>query len=314
MAFNYNGSLEEAMAAEKLYIDDGLGNPIKAPIVFKTQRPEDPGNPGQQRDQTNDAALHMRYAHSLGLPELRQRVTPRRGRALIIGGAPSVKDYLDEIKKLGEDPSNTIIAVNWSHAWLLDQGVVPNACVFFEIDPEPDSCLVRAHPDVTYYICSHCHQKTFDSLKDYKRVLWHTPPNSEPEKEVGEELFKGSALVGGGISTFTRAITVALYLGYRHLDLYGCDSSFPEDSKTTHVEGYETPMSVETDSFYVYARNDATKEVKRFRTVGYLALQVEEFKEYCLVNHQYFSCEVHGDGLLKYVHKNTYPDQYENNI
>ena len=40
----------------------------------------------------------MRYAHSLNLPQLIQAPLPRRGTAIIVGGAPSVKDNLEITK------------------------------------------------------------------------------------------------------------------------------------------------------------------------------------------------------------------------
>lgn len=308
MPVNYNGSLEEAMAAEKLFINDGQGNPVKAPIVFKVQKPDD--GQGGFRDQTFDAAKNMRYAKSLNLPELKQRQLPRYGRAIIVGGAPSIKNQLEEIRALAADENNAVFALNWSHTWLIKNGIIPKGVVFFEIDAEPDTVLENSHPDTTYYICCHCHQKTFDMLAHRKRVLWHTPPNSPAEEEVAKEIFPNVAVCGGGISTFTRTITVALFLGYRHFDLFGCDSSFPDDGDT-HVDGYETPMDAEVDGFYVYARDEKAGIVRRFRTLGYLALQHEEFKEYCLANHAAFSLKVHGDSLLQWSHMRMFPDQYE---
>ncbi len=305
----YTGEVLGIDQLEKLTIVDDSGEePDKFPIRFKLQKPSDEN--GNLRDQTGDAAEHMRYAHSLNLPELRLRDAPRMGRAVIVGGSPSMADHLEDIRVLAADPDNMLFAVNWSHTWLINQGIIPDACVFFEIDAEPDSTLKAAHPDVSYYICSHCHPRTFDELKGFKRVLWHSPPNSEAERVVGEEIFKGSNMVGGGIGTFTRTLTIALQLGFRNIELFGVDSSYPDDSLTTHVEGYETPAKVEVDSFFVYAKCAKTGQIRRFKTMGYLALQVEEFKEYCRVNHHVFAMRVHGDGLLRYVHENTYPDQY----
>ncbi len=283
-------------------------DPVKFPIRFNTQKPTDPTT-GEFRDQTNDAAEHMKYAATLGLPVLDRQQLPRLGRAIIVGGAPSVKDHLETIRKLADYHLNEIFAINWTHTWLIQNGIVPKNCVFFEIDAEPDTVLKNAHSDVTYYICSHCHPHTFDALKGFKRVLWHTPPNSDIEEKVGAELFPNSNLVGGGISTFTRTMTVALHKGFRHLDLFGCDSSFPDEGKT-HVDGYETVMDAKTDGLWVYARDDKTGETRRFRTLGYLALQHEEFKEYCLVNHHAFSLRVHWDSLLRFTHERMWPDQY----
>lgn len=309
MPVNYSGDPDESMKGPKIVWDDGEGNPIKAPIVFRTVRPDD--GTGKERDQRPDAVKHMKYAHTLNLPQLKQRPLPRLGRAVIVGGAPSIHSQLENIRKLAADSSNAIFAVNWSHTWLIENGIIPKACVFFEIDSEPDTVLKRAHPDVTYYICSHCHENTFDMLKGYKRVLWHSIPNSPGETECHEELYPTEPMVGGGIGTFTRTLSVALFLGYRHFDIFGCDSSYPDNSKT-HADGYETPMDDKKDGFFVYARNDANGDIKRFKTLGYLALQHEEFKEYCLQNHQFFSCRVYPeDCLLGWSHRATYPDQYE---
>jgi len=288
--------------------DETGEDPVKHPIKFKLKRPD--GADGVERDQTHDAASHMRYAATLGLPELTKRQVPRLGRAVIVGGGPSIKGEIETIRSLAADKNNAVFAVNWTHTWLLQNGITPRGCVFFEIDAEPDTVLESAHPDVTYFICSHCHEKTFDMLAGKKRVLWHSPPNSDPERVVAEELFQSSEHVGGGISTFTRTMSIALYLGYRHFDLFGCDSSFPEE-EGTHVDGYQTVMDAKVDGMFVYARSLTTGQVRRFRTLGYLALQAEEFKIYCEQNHQHFSLRVYGDTLLRYIHKETYPDQYE---
>lgn len=298
----------ESEVDDHIIVDDGKGPSVKLPVKIKIVKPtkED----GTTWDQTNDAADHMRYAHTLKLPELVQAPLPRRGTAVIVGGSPSVKDHLEKIRELSKNPRNNIFAINWTHTWLINNKIIPNSTVFFEIDIEPDTVLKHAHPNVTYYICSHCDPRTFDQLKDFKRVLWHSPPNSEQEHRVREELFSNSTMCGGGIGTFTRTLTVAMFLGYRDFEIFGVDSSFPDDSDTTHVKGYETPMNVEKDGMYVYARYSGTDEVRRFKTIGPLALQHEETKEYWRVNHPFFTMRFHGDGLIPWSHRHIYPSMY----
>lgn len=309
MSFSYEGCQETDITKVPKFdvVEDGQQKTC-LPIRFNVIKPKD--GEGQSRDQTGDAAKNMRYAATLDIPQLKMADRPLPGRAIICGGAPSIKQQIPKIKKLKEDPDNKLFALNWTHTWLLNNSVRPDATVFFEIDAEPDSILQAAHPDVTYYICSHCDHRTFDSLKGFKRVLWHSPPNSPGEEVVAKELFDGQLQVGGGISTFLRTASIALAMGYRNLELFGVDSSFPDDSLSTHVAGYETANSVESDSFFVYAKDDKDN-VKRFRTVGYLALQVEEFKEYCRLNHSMFALRVHGDGLLPFVHRVMYREQYD---
>jgi Protein of unknown function DUF115 len=266
------------------------------PLRFSITRPIDL-NTGEARDQTGDAINNSEYAESLGIPVLKKRAIPRLGRALIVGGAPSLKENLGNIKELIKDHNNEVFAVNWAHTWLLKQGVIPKHCVFFEIDPEPETILQARHPDITYHICCHCNKKTFDSLDGYNRVLWYP---------------YGTDAVGGGITTFTRTLSVALFLGFRHLDLFGCDSSFPDNSLSTHVEGYETEFKPEIDGKYVYATDALTGASRRFRSTSMLTFQVEEFKQYCESNHAFFSMKVHGDSLLRYTHEAMYPQNYSN--
>lgn len=304
MAYPYSDENEPKL--DPINLENGK---IAFPIKFNIVKPTDKQT-GEFRDQTGDAAKNMRYAATLNLPVLSNPGPPRMGRAVIVGGAPSVKGQLRDIKKLAKDPDNAIFALNWTHTWLINQGIVPYATVFFEIDAEPDTVLKNIRKDVVYYICSHCDQKTFDALAGYKRILWHSPPNSPGEKEVHDELYPNHAMVGGGINSFTRTVSIALMLGYRNIEIFGCDGSFPEDSKSTHVEGYETPNNVKTDSLEVVAVDTTTGERRTFKTVGYLALQTEEFKEYCKLQHQMFACRVHGDGMLAFVHRKNWPHQY----
>lgn len=287
--------------------DEPKGQEVKVPLKINIVKPtkED----GTEWDQTSDAAEHMRYAHTLALPELFQAALPKRGTAIIVGGAPSIVNHLEEIRELSKDPRNYLFAINWTHTWLINNGIVPNGLAFFEIDIEPGTVLKTAHPDVTYFICSHCDPRTFDQLKGFRRVLWHSIPNSVHERKVKEELFTHSHMVSGGIGTFTRTLTIAMFLGYRDFEIFGCDSSFPDNSKT-HVDGYETIMDADKDGIYIYAQNDKTKEVMKFKTIGPLALQHEEFKEYCRMNHGYFTMRCHGDGLLPWSHRQTYPSMY----
>jgi hypothetical protein len=278
------------------------------PLEIKTKKPID--NIGNERDQTLDAVRHMRYAATLNIPTLKAVPRPRDGKALIVGGGPTLADQLDQIRSLAEDPKNAIFAVNWTHTWLIQRQIIPTCCVLFEIDVEPDNVLKASHEEVLYLICSHCHQKTFDELKHRKRMLWHSVPGSKPEYDAAKELFPDVTILPASIWTFIKSISVALAFGFRSFDLFGCDGSFPDGSSSTHVDGYETSNNVDTDGFCVYAEDGGAGIVKRYNTVGYLTHQVEEFKKFCETNHHLYSMRVHGNSLMRFVHQQTYPDQY----
>ena len=311
---------EDAETARQLLlqklVDDGktifADGEHKPQICFSVSHPKDEN--GVERDQTPDMARNMRYAATLGLQQI--PFTPEHaGTAIICGGGPSIKGQLDKIKELATNPDSSIFALNWTHNWLIQNGVKPTAMVFFEIDAEPDDILGSANPETIYFVCSHCHPKTFDQLLarvPKKNIfLWHMIPDNELGFEAYKELYANQPMIGGGIATFLRSISLATCLGYRNFELFGVDSSYPDDNASTHVEGYPTICKPEEDGFDVWAKDAETGDVRRFRTVSYLAFQAEEFKQFCNRNHHLFRMRVHGDGLLPFIHKHMWPTQYD---
>src|SRR6266700_1833668 len=109
--------MDELISTDKCLFADGEYRP---PVRFNVTRPKDVE--GNLRDQTPDAARHMRYAASLGLQQLPYS-HPHGGTAIICGGGPSIKDNLDKIKELAKNPDAAIFALNWTHNWLIKNGV-----------------------------------------------------------------------------------------------------------------------------------------------------------------------------------------------
>lgn len=295
-------------ASECLFVD-GKWNP---PARVKVVRPKD--DQGVERDQSEDAGNNIRHASTLGLVPL-PLVPAHAGSAIICGGGPSIKSELETIRKLAANPDNAVFALNWTHNWLIENGIQPKGCVFFEIDAEPDSILGAADPSTIYFVCSHCHPKTFEQLlakvPHHNVILWHRPPDCLPMVKAMEEAFPGdNVYIGGGVSTFLNTVSLSMALGYYSFDVFGVDSSFPDDAESTHVEGYPSIVKPDADGIVIYAKDQVTNQVKRFKTVGYLLHQVEEFKAYCARNHQNFSMRVHGEGLLPFVHRSMYSGQY----
>lgn len=283
---------------------------VKPSIKFVVNKPKDLIT-GERRLQYDEMAHNMRYAATLNLPVLEIQQFKPYCNAIIVAAGPSIKTQVDKIKEFAKAPGNAVFAINWAHTWLIRNGIVPNGCLLFEVDAEPLSLMTTLHKDVTYYICSHCNTGTFTALEGYKRVLWHTAPQDDLTREVREILFKDQIILGGGTATFMLTISLALTLGYRDFDVFGADSSYPVDSTKTHIDGYPAAVTDKEDGMDVYARNPISGEVRHFKTVGYLAHQVEEFHKYCLANHQFFRMRLHGDGLLQWQHRVTYPKEYE---
>jgi hypothetical protein len=255
------------------------------------------------------ATDNMKHAATLGLPEMEVGGV-KSGRAIIVGAAPSVREHLSEIKALAADPANIVFAVNDANYLLLENGIVPHGNVIFEIEQDYKELERRHHPDITYYIHSFAHPTTFDHFSDKRVVLWHCW-SEQPEHNELLRLFKNKHLmVGGGvITTLSKTMPICMILGWRQFDLFGFDSSFSDD---THFNGspYKDARVIDIT---VQIKNHASGDIQErtFKTLPYLARQADEFRRACECHHWMLKMRVHGDGLLPWMHRMTYPQQYE---
>lgn len=160
-----------------------------------------------------ECASNIASAVARNLPACDRR-PGKPGRIAIVGSAPTASDYLDEIRSADE-----IWAINGAYDWLLSVGVVPHG--FVGMDPQ--SALVdyvtRAQASSTFYLSSVCNPAVFDALAGHDIQVWHSKMEAMP--------YPPDALViGGGITTITRAPYLANMLGWRDMHLFGCDSSY----------------------------------------------------------------------------------------
>lgn len=248
----------------------------------------------------------LKYASKLSIPHLPQ-LLDCTGRCVIVGAAPSITKHMDKIKELSNQELDILCSLNGAHDWVVKNIRPPNIHVVFEADVEGIEVSLGGppHKEVAYYLASHCHKNLFEQLRGYKRVLWHPWYEPTEYQQWVNRLFKNEFMVSGGYVTFFRTINIALILGYRKFDLFGVDSSFEESS---HIEGYK--FSDVEDPVTVWGKDEQTGKLREFTTNGSLAFQAYEFMRFCKENQHALSLRVHGDGLLRYVHMNRYPEQY----
>lgn len=249
------------------------------------------------------ATEHMEYAASLGLPELMVE-RAHKGTCIFVGAAPSVSKHIEEIRRLSKIEGNTLFAVNDANNLLMDYGIIPHANVLFEVAQDIAELNRRHHPQITYYIHSMAHPTTFDAFMDKKVVLFHTYSDVPIHAEKLAK-FKTQWMVGGGVSTtMSKTLPLAMFLGFRRFELFGVDSSFEGES---HFNG--SPYKERWGTIDIAA--DAGGERKLFKTLPYLARQADEFQRFCKKHHWMLNIKVHGEGLLPWIHKQAYPQMYQ---
>lgn len=116
-----------------------------------------------------------------------------------------------------------VMSCSGSHRFLIDHGIVPTWHV--EVDPRAHKVklLGDPHPDVEYLIASTCHADVFDHLEGRNVKLWHVFDSDEEGQRV---LPPNEWSITGGCSVGLRAMTMARFLGFRDLYIYGMDGSY----------------------------------------------------------------------------------------
>ena len=213
-------------------------------------------------------------------------IAAKRGAVAIIGSGPSLKRNWQQLKKFKGD----ILACNAACQFLLGKGITPTYMMCFDADPLVYE-FFTPHPEITYLIASRCPPKAFDMLEECKVVCWHAAGDARI-REILEASGRIEPMVIGGSAAVTRAMVLALPMGYTTVHLYGCDSSF-ETNGDTHIRQSTTKE-----------RRMAIKCNGRvFETAPWMCQQAEDFKILAPKFSKGFNIDfiVHGDGLIPHV-------------
>jgi hypothetical protein len=173
---------------------------------------------------------------------------PRRDgvSAAIVGFGPSLQDTWEQINGF-----DYIFTCSGAHRFLIERGIVPDFHV--EVDPRSHKIelLGEPNPSVEYLIASTCHPKYFDHLKGHTVKLWHVFDGSEEGLRL---LPPGEWAVTGGCDAGLRAMTLAAFLGFRDLHVFGMDGCARGDYRhaADHPYGKQSyrPVEVNGKTFY----------------------------------------------------------------
>lgn len=240
----------------------------------------------------DELRLHIEATLKRGYTRFNEYFESQKGTASICGFGPSLVQTWPLLK-------GDVMAVNRSHDWLIERGVVPRWCLL--MDPvEVVSEMVSPHPEVVYMVASRCHPKVFEKLDGFNVVVWHAAGDSMIEEIVAnhfqapteeEALAKIEPTINGGSSGVTRGAVMLVAMGYTDIHIHGADSSFPKDGDT-HV----LPSLVPESQIKVKV------EGREFYTAPWMTLHLEDL-EICLEDLQRRGNKFtfYGDGLLQWV-------------
>jgi len=129
---------------------------------------------------------------------------PIKGNLAVVGGGPSVLDYVDELQNFDGE----IWAINGAYNWCREHGI---NCTLFSVDPDP-LMVPLCHGAERAIFAAHCDFGCFESVDEVYRY----------EKDVP------------GPTSAVAACFMSMDLGADHVLFYGCESSY---GGQTHIYG-----------------------------------------------------------------------------
>lgn len=242
---------------------------------------------------TPDEVLAANVRANTAKPLRWLKAAPAHDRiAVMVGGGPSVAEYVEEIRSHRFDGA-AVFAMNNASRWLFSHGIL----VDFQVicDAQPATAALVDPQASNHLFASQCDPATVDAAgvdpASGAAILWHLE-TGEVEKSFHPERPRqkgGYVLIGGGAAVGNSAMCVAYAMGYRRFEVYGYDSSHRGDQG----HAYAQPMNdilqrfpVEWGGKVYWSTITMRAQAEKFQLTGQALKQAG-----CTIN-------VHGDGLL----------------
>ena len=178
-----------------------------------------------------------------------------KGNVILVSGGPYLN--INKLKQhIKNNPSSKIVCVKHSYPTLINNGILPWACIV--LDPRPITGvsthgIVREElfkkiekktkffvasmtdPSVTEYLIAkgaeihgwHAYTESLRDPNEQKKAIKNNSVTLNPDIGIPQ----GSTLITGGTCAAMRALGIFHTMGFRHFDLFGFDSSMEEPTK-----------------------------------------------------------------------------------
>ena len=153
--------------------------------------------------------------------------------AAIVCFGPSLNDTWEQVRNF-----KYVFSCSGSHRFLIDRGIIPNWHV--EVDPRPHKIklLGEPHPDVEYLIASACSPLLLIHLENFNVKLWHV---YDPTDSGYQMVPPSDWSIMGGCDVGLRTLSLAAFLGFRDLHVFGMDQSAGTVDKPTERHAQTHP-------------------------------------------------------------------------
>lgn len=215
---------------------------------------------------------------------------PHHGAALLVGGGPSLKETITKLRHR-RSQGGKIFALNGTHDWLIERGIIPDYHVLLDSRPENVTFVQRPHRKVKYLVSGFCHPSVFKALEGFNVTLWlNDMTGIMPIVQDIQD--KPVCLVGGGATVGLKTMFLCYLSGYRKFHFYGFDSSYRDGDN----HAYKQPLNDKESVMEIFCNG------RSFMCAPWMAKQAEDWQKQARKLTQ-LGCElfVHGDGLIPFM-------------
>lgn len=230
---------------------------------------------------------NVRYAINAGLFVMSTAYPSHEEHAVIVGGGPSINDFVEEIKRRKEDGQG-IISLNNSWRWLERNNITADYQVMLDARAENIDFVPPKGSDVLRLYATQCDKGVIDAVKDGNVRLWNSYIKDVADNITDRDMF----WIGSGTTVGIRSLFLFYAMGYRKFHLYGYDSSYQEEEG----HAYEQKLNHGEKVLEILVGD------RKFKAAPWMVAQAQNFLEAaeyltdkgCLIT-------IHGDGLLPYM-------------
>lgn len=251
---------------------------------------------------TRDAILDQVSQNALrrDVPNLQTReYTPKI--MVYVGGGPTIKQFLDDIKAKCESDKYDVFTSNKTCSYLLSKGIKPNFHLIVDPTEKKVKDLDYDDDSIPLVLGLQCHPALFEFAKKRGRKVEKflaasiTNDDGRNDREAAKDAcYPGDPNmlgIGGGSMCGTRMLYFASARGYRRIEYYGMDGSIEmKDNKVVNCYAYSKPRG--ENVLETTASNGRT-----FYTTVTLARQAEELAQMMDILPG-MDVEVYGDSLM----------------
>ena len=239
-----------------------------------------------------------------GLKQLRPFEEQSEQKVVVLGGGPSLNNYIDEIKEHKKNGAK-IVTMNGTYQWAKEHDLWPVTQFMIDARKFNERFVDPVDEQNLYVMASQIHPDLIDKLPPDRTYLMQCNLDEGSIQICNEmmgDMYDDWFPIPGGSTVMLRCLPALMMIGYRDIEVYGFDSCFmghaledEADPKQHHA--FDQPENDVPDK-HKDRMAYVTLEGKRFAVEPWMLCQANEYIHCRRLLMRGLDIKIHGDGLI----------------